>query len=197
MEMVLADGCDVCPLDVNDDSDGDTVCDSEDRCPGQNDLMGGRVMAILFQTFAMCVASVTTLSIAIPTVIPMPVINAPMIPWNDSDLDDVCDSEDVCLAGDDNINTDGDGIPDACDACPLDFNDDSDGDGRCDSNDICTGDDLSGDSDGDGTCNNLDEDDDNDNCLDVTDSAPTVFSADADGDGLGAIAMLAWAKCDG
>lgn len=33
----------------------------------------------------------------------------------DSDGDGVCDGEDICPVGDDNIDTDGDGIPDACD----------------------------------------------------------------------------------
>ena len=39
----------------------------------------------------------------------------------------------------DTIDFDLDGVPDACDVCPLDNPDDSDGDGICDSNDICPG----------------------------------------------------------
>jgi hypothetical protein len=32
-----ADGCDPCPLDSHDDSDGASVCDSIDSCPGFDD----------------------------------------------------------------------------------------------------------------------------------------------------------------
>ncbi|RMF76558.1 MAG: hypothetical protein D6744_12200, partial [Planctomycetota bacterium] len=31
-----------------------------------------------------------------------------------------CDSADICPGGDDNIDTDGDGVPDFCDVCPND-----------------------------------------------------------------------------
>lgn len=44
----------------------------------------------------------------------------------------VCDDVDPCPDGDDLIDTDGDGIPDACDACPRDNPDDSNGNGICD-----------------------------------------------------------------
>ena len=37
------------------------------------------------------------------------------------------------------VDSDGDGIGDACDVCPLDNPNDSDGDGVCDSTDICPG----------------------------------------------------------
>jgi len=39
--------------------------------------------------------------------------------------------------GEDSIDSDGDGIPDDCDACPEDANNDSDGDGVCDNVDRC------------------------------------------------------------
>ena len=41
-------------------------------------------------------------------------------PCPDSDGDGVCDADDICPGGDDNIDTDGDGIPDFCDtdSCP-------------------------------------------------------------------------------
>ena len=32
----IADGCDVCPDDANDDSDGDGICDSDDICTGDD-----------------------------------------------------------------------------------------------------------------------------------------------------------------
>lgn len=55
----------------------------------------------------------------------------------DVDLDGVCDDVDICLSGDDLLDQDGDGIPDACDTC----------DGNlvgltCDDNDNCTYNDI-------------------------------------------------------
>ena len=35
----VANGCDQCPLDANDDSDGDGSCDSDDICPGEDDFL--------------------------------------------------------------------------------------------------------------------------------------------------------------
>ena len=55
---------------------------------------------------------------------------------DDSDLDGVCESSDVCPGGDDGIDTDGDGVADHCDLCPVDSPDDADGDGVCDSDPI-------------------------------------------------------------
>ena len=90
------------------------------------------------------------------------------------DGDGVCDAEDICAGGDDNMDSDGDGVPDFCDDCsvvgqPCDDGDactegdvydencncagvyaDSDGDGVCDVEDICAGGDDNLDSDGDG-----------------------------------------------
>jgi len=37
----IPDGCDVCPADNPDDSDGDGVCDSVDICPGGDDNVDG------------------------------------------------------------------------------------------------------------------------------------------------------------
>jgi hypothetical protein len=69
---------------------------------------------------------------------------------HDEDEDRVCDQDDICPGGDDRIDNDGDGVPDDCDACPLDDPDDSDGDGVCDSDDRCEGIDDRIDADGDG-----------------------------------------------
>ena len=77
------------------------------------------------------------------------------------------DPETSCSA-----DSDGDGVADACDPCPLDNPDDTDGDGGCDSDDICVGDDATGDSDGDGFCDDVD--------LCLGDDA----SGDADADGV-------------
>lgn len=58
---------------------------------------------------------------------------------------DVCTTRDTCQGGDAGIcqgsfnDTDGDGVCDAEDPCPLDNPNDMDGDGVCDSDDICPG----------------------------------------------------------
>ncbi len=90
---------------------------------------------------------------------------------DDDDGDGVCNDVDICEGGDDNVDVDGDGTPDFCDACPADNPDDTDGDGVCDSVDLCVGDDASGDSDADGTC-------------DDTDVCPLDEFDDADADGV-------------
>ncbi len=55
----------------------------------------------------------------------------------DSDGDGVCELSDVCAAFDDHVDTDLDGVPDGCDACPADPGGDADGDGVCDASDPC------------------------------------------------------------
>jgi hypothetical protein len=54
-----------------------------------------------------------------------------VVPCDDADADTICDDRDTCAAGDDRIDTDADGIPEACDT----------------PDEICTG---GGDEDGDG-----------------------------------------------
>ncbi len=44
---------------------------------------------------------------------------SPDCPQGDSDLDGVCDDEDVCAGGDDTQDADSDGIPDACDVVEV------------------------------------------------------------------------------
>lgn len=93
----------------------------------------------------------------------------------DADNDGVCDADDICPNGNDNIDTDGDGTPDACDDCNFlpgtscddgddctdgDLYDancncigtiaDADADGICDGDDICANGDDNIDTDGDG-----------------------------------------------
>ena len=85
-------------------------------------------------------------------------------PPDDSDGDGILDSSDNCplVSNADQLDTDGDGIGDACD-------DDRDGDGILDSADNCpvttNGDQIDTDSDGLGDL--CDEDDDNDGVLDI------------------------------
>ncbi|MFT6783772.1 MAG: hypothetical protein ACJA1A_003713, partial [Saprospiraceae bacterium] len=104
----------------------------------------------------------------------------------DADNDGVCDADDICPGGDDNIDTDNDGTPDFCDNCDgttignscddgdacttndvIDANcncagtfADADNDGVCDADDICPGGDDNIDTDNDGTpdfCDNCDQ----------------------------------------
>ncbi len=89
-------------------------------------------------------------------------------------------------------DTDGDGLPDVCDACPNDNPDDTDGDGVCDSDDICDGNDAAGDADGDGVCDDIDVcpdfddtvDTDGDGVPDFCDPCPLDNPDDSDGDGV-------------
>ncbi|HPF39747.1 MAG TPA: choice-of-anchor Q domain-containing protein, partial [Phycisphaerae bacterium] len=70
----------------------------------------------------------------------------------DDDGDGVCNSMDVCPAGDDTADMDSDGVPDGCDACAgFDDSLDADNDGVPDGCDICPGGDDTVDSDNNGT----------------------------------------------
>ena len=69
--------------------------------------------------------------------------------FGDIDGDGICDDCDICLSGDDNIDTDGNGIPDACDGDCASLGD-ADFDGVCDPSDICPGGNDNIDLDGNG-----------------------------------------------
>ena len=103
----------------------------------------------------------------------------------DADSDGVLDGVDNCptIANTDQIDTDRDGMGDACDS-------DDDGDGDADGADNCplvaNADQL--DTDGDGIGNVCDSDDDGDGDADGADNCPLVANADqldTDGDGQG------------
>ena len=104
--------------------------------------------------------------------------------YEDTDRDDVSDSEDNCplFANSDQLDSDEDGIGDVCD-------EDDDNDGVSDSEDNCplfaNSDQL--DSDGDGIGDVCDEDDDNDGVSDAEDSFPLDKDEwiDTDADGIG------------
>ena len=100
------------------DADQDGICDDEDVCPGADDLAdidedgipdacddcdGNLVGRPCDDGIACTILDVYTEDCGCAG-IPM-----------DSDGDGVCNWEDICENGDDNIDTDGDGIPDACD----------------------------------------------------------------------------------
>jgi len=110
---------------------------------------------------------------------------------SDSDNDGVLDRDDVCPGFDDNIDSDGDGIPDGCDNFQ-----DSDEDGWSDDNEnecLSNPNDSSSvplDFDDDDICDQLDPDDDNDGVLDINDDCPrgnlnwissTTWDIDSDG----------------
>ena len=100
--------------------------------------------------------------------------------YEDTDRDDVSDSEDNCplFANSDQLDSDEDGIGDVCD-------EDDDNDGVSDAEDSFPLDkDEWIDTDADGIGNNADEDDDNDGVLDIFDQCPnTTLGVNVDANG--------------
>ena len=157
-----------------EDTDYDGVCDAEDQCPGEDDLIDQNDNGIPDA----CECNLTGTSC--DDLDPCTTNDAYDINCNcvgassDTDNDGICDANDICPGGDDTIDTDNDGTPDACDNCstagqPCDDNDpctindaydincncvgassDTDNDGICDANDICPGGDDTIDTDNDG-----------------------------------------------
>jgi hypothetical protein len=82
----------------------------------------------------------------------------------DVDKDGVCDDCDICLNGDDALDSDGDGIPDSCDSdCDNTLNEgDDDMDGVCNLDDVCPGGNDQIDEDGNGVPDDCEE------CIDYT-----------------------------
>ena len=97
--------------------------------------------------------------------------------FQDADDDGVCDEDDICPGGDDNIDIDGDGIPDFCDDCDATLNGTA-----CDDNDPCTDDDV---FDANCNCAGTFQDSDQDGVCDAEDVCPDGDdNIDTDGDGI-------------
>jgi hypothetical protein len=84
------------------DTDGDGVCNANDQCPGQNDAIigtacnDGNACTVNDIYNSSCICGGT---------------------FQDSDGDGVCDANDLCPGEDDTIDTNTNGIPDACEGC--------------------------------------------------------------------------------
>ena len=99
-------------------------------------------------------------------------------PCDDDDKDGICNEDDICPKGDDMVDIDEDGVPNACDDCNSLL--DSDDDGVPEDCDICPLGDDGADADQDGvpdacdTCPGADDlaDDDDDTVPDACDTCP-------------------------
>ncbi|MEC9464961.1 MAG: lysyl oxidase family protein [Myxococcota bacterium] len=92
----IGNGCDPCPILFGGDMDSDGTCDAEDNCPSDaneeqldtdGDLVGDACDPCLLDN------------------------------PDDLDGDGVCVSADICRGGDDTVDINEDGVPDACENC--------------------------------------------------------------------------------
>lgn len=86
------------------DADNDGVCDENDICPNFDDTLIGSGC----NDNNICTTG--------------DVVNIDCVcegTFADSDNDGICDVNDLCILGDDNIDNNNNGIPDACEPCPI------------------------------------------------------------------------------
>lgn len=162
--------CDICPIDPQNDADGDLICGDEDNCPAvANDDQADGDADYVGDSCDNCAA----------------LANDDQADADDDTLGDACDNcpdtsnvfqedFDGDSAGDScDDDDDGDSVVDADDAFPFNTSEwaDTDGDGTGDNSDVCPTDPLDTDDDYDLVC------DVNDTCLGSVEN-----DADADGD---------------
>ena len=174
----LGNVCDVCPLDPDNDAEGDGICGDVDNCRSvansdqrdiDNDGLGDSCDVCMLD------------------------------PNNDEDNDRICGNVDNCptLGNPDQEDNDGDGAGNLCDVCQNDKDDDADGDGFCADLDNCPNINNPDQSDSDGdnvgdVCDscplNIENDSDGDTICEDLDNCPSVSNtdqADTDADGIG------------
>ncbi len=140
----VPDACDQCPFDADNDADADLICGDEDACPNDanNDADGDGVCGDV----DLCPGGDDFLDSDADTA-PDFCDVCPFDAANDNDGDGICEIDDNCDVHDnsDQLDTDGDGVGDACEP-------DTDGDGIVDDTDNCLYDENADqlDTDGDG-----------------------------------------------
>ena len=140
----IADCIDTCPYDLENDADSDGICGDTDTCPYDplNDIDSDGVCGDVDG----CPSDPNKTEAG---------ICGCGVADTDTDQDGTADCNDICQGYDDNIDADGDSVPDGCDNCPNDFENDADSDGICGDTDTCPYDPLN-DIDSDGVCGDVD-----------------------------------------